>query len=329
MKKLTIADVAKKANVSVSTVSRVISNSKSISENTKKNVRKIIEELNFIPNSSAQNLTKHETRIIGIVLNTKDVEPLANNFFSKILEHISEYLIKKNYYSIYIHCDSFEDENMYIRSLVGSRRVDGLIFLRAYSDESIFDYLNNIVFPFVIIGRPKDEKKYFWVDNNNYEASYEITKKLIEKNCNKFCFFGGSFDLNVTKARYRGYEKALKENNKDSIAEIESTFDLNKAYKVVEKLLKTNKDIDAIVTTDDILAIASKRMIEKLKYKNILVSGFNDTELRKFANYKFLTVNIDIKKLADKACELVLSNIKNKKLNKNYMIINTKIVEEK
>ena len=89
MIRITLDDVAKQANVSTATVSRVITNSPLVSEKTKKKVQKIINELNYIPNSTAQNLTNNSTRIIGVVLNSEDIDPLSNNFFSEILSSIS------------------------------------------------------------------------------------------------------------------------------------------------------------------------------------------------------------------------------------------------
>ena len=331
MNKVTIEDVAKEAQVSISTVSRVMSNSDLISEKTKKHVKKIIKQLNYVPNSAAQNLTNSKTNILGIVLNSSDIDPLSNNFFSEILENISEYLLKNGYYTMYIHCNSNKEEMKYIKSLIASKRIDGLLFLRAYTNESIFKYLKKINFPFTILGKPQNESQYLWVDNDNFEASYKVTKNLINKNCKNFCFVGGSLDLNVTKYRYEGYEKALKESGLVSIDRIETNFDLKTAYTQMKKAIKNIRKFDAIVTTDDVLAIAIKRILEKDNNNSIKISGFNNSELRRIANYKFLTVEINIKKLAYSLCELLLLKLHNKSkvLKNNYIIVETSIVEER
>lgn len=329
LNRVTLADVAKKANVSTATVSRVIANSSLISKETKKKVQKVIDNLNYVPNSMAQSLTRNSSKIIGIVLNSKDIDPLSNNFFSEILSGISDYLIKKDYYTLYIHCNNSETEEEYVKSLVGSRRLDGLIFLRAYDDEKLLKYLENIQFPFSIIGTPNDTSEYIWVDNDNTKTTYTITKKLIEQNKKKnICFVGGPMNLKVTNYRYKGYVKALKEKNISKEYIIESLFNIDTAYDIIREYLRNNRKIDAIVTTDDVLAIASIKACKSLNKRNVIVTGFNNTYLKKTSNYNFTTVDIKVKELGKKACELLIQKIENRLMKKNYAIIEANILWE-
>lgn len=328
MERVTLADVARIANVSTATVSRVIADSPLISPDTKEKVQKIIDDMNYIPNSTAQSLTTNSTRIIGVVLNSQDVDPLSNNFFSEVLSSISDYLLKNKYYSLYIHSNNENDEKEYIKFLVGSRRVDGLIFLRAYNDESMLEYLDELNVPFSIIGTPNNIKKYIWVDNDNIKTTYIMTKKMLEKGKKNICFLGGPQNLKVTKFRYMGYSKALKEAGIKKEYMLESVFEIDKASEMIKKFLLKNKSIDAIVSTDDILAIAALKAIETLNRNDIIVSGFNNTYIRKFSNYKFPTVEINVSKLGRTACELLIAKIQNKKIKSNYAVIDAYIIEE-
>ncbi|WP_067141809.1 LacI family DNA-binding transcriptional regulator [Oceanivirga salmonicida] len=328
MSEVTIKDVAKLARVSKATVSRVVSKSHLVSDETREKVERAIEELNYIPNSVAQSLSKSSSRILGIVLNSDDINPLLNNtFFGEVLNDISTYLIENNYYSLYIHCENSEKEKEYIDFLIKSRRVDGLIFLRASENETIFKYLDSINFPFSIIGRPSDTKKYLWVDNDNVKSSYNITKSLLDKGHRNICFIGGSKKLNVTKNRFNGYKDALLEYNikvKNSLV-IESEFDETDTLNKLNKILEKNK-IDAIVTTDDIFAIAATNLLYNLNMNNIEVTGYNNSYLRKFAKQNFLTVDINVKKLGIASCDLLIKKINKKIIRKNYTIIDTKII---
>lgn len=329
MIRITLDDVAKQANVSTATVSRVITNSPLVNEKTKKKVQKIINELNYIPNSMAQNLTNNSTRIIGVVLNSEDIDPLSNNFFSEILSSISEYLLKNNkYYTLYIHSNVQKEEVWNIKALVGSRRVDGLIFLRAYNDESLLEYLDEIKFPFAIIGTPNKADKYIWVDNDNINTTYEVTKELIENKKKNICFLGGPRNLKVTNFRYLGYKRALTEFKISKEYILESTFSMDKAYEIIKEFLKKNKIIDAIVAIDDIFAIAAINACKSLNMRDVEVTGFNNTYIRKLSNYKFKTVEINVKKLGEVACELLIKKIENKKLKSNYAIIPAYIIKE-
>ncbi|WP_068268688.1 LacI family DNA-binding transcriptional regulator [Caviibacter abscessus] len=328
MKRVTISDVAKRANVSIATVSRVMSNSSVISESTKKIVRQAIEELKYIPNSIAQSLTNSNTNIIGIVLNSQDIDPLSNNFFSEIISNISDKLLESGYYTLYIHCSNSEKEMNNIQALVNSNRVDGLIFLRAYEDETLFKYLKDVDFPFVIIGTPKKINNYLWVDNDNIKTSYYITKKMIEEGRRKICFLGGPQSLNVTKFRYCGYEKALHEYRINVMKSnvLESTFNEEYAYNLIEEFIE-HKKVDAIITTDDVFAIAATKVLQDKGFGNVKVTGYNNTSLRKYGRYKFMTVDINVKELGSAACKLLINKLKKVENKINFSIIETNIIE--
>lgn len=328
MNDVTINDVAKRAKVSKATVSRVISNSSKVSTKTREKVERIVKELKYIPNSAAQNLSQNHSRIIGIVLNSEDLNPLLNNtFFSSAINAISEFLIENGYYTIYIHCNDSKKEKKYIDFLVKSRRVDGLIFLRNYENEKIFDFLEELNFPFSIIGKPNNEQKYLWVDNDNVKSSYEVTKKLIENNHKNFIFIGGSMKLNVTKNRYTGFLNALNEAgikfNKQHL--IKAKFNQKDAYDKLLSIIEHNK-IDAIFTTDDIFAIAATKAIEYINRTDIDVTGYNNSLIRRFVEKKFITVDINVEKLGMEVCKLLIKRIKKEEIHKNYTIVDSEIV---
>lgn len=328
MDRITLADVAKKAKVSTATVSRVVANSPLISCETKEKVNKVITEMNYIPNSTAQSLTTNSTRIIGVVLNSYDIDPLSNNFFSEILSSISDYLLSNKYYTLYIHANDDIEEKEYIKFLIGSKRVDGLIFLRAYNDENILQYLEKAKVPFSIIGTPNNTEEYIWVDNDNIDVTYKITKKIIESGKKNICFLGGPKNLKVTNFRYQGYKKALKEMKIEKEYVLESLFNVKEAHEKIKKFLSKNEKIDAIVTTDDILAIASLKACEDLGKNDVKVTGFNNTYIRRFSNYNFTTVEVNVKKLGKISSELLIEKIEKKKLKKNYAIVEAHIIEE-
>lgn len=328
MKRVTISDVAKKANVSIATVSRVMSDSSVISESTKKIVRQAIEELKYIPNSIAQSLTNSSTNIIGIVLNSQDIDPLSNNFFSEILSTISDKLLESGYYTLYIHCINSEKEIANIQSLVNSNRVDGLIFLRSYEDETLFKYLREIDFPFSIIGTPKKVNNYLWVDNDNFKTSYDVTKKMIDEGRKRLCFLGGPQTLNVTKSRFSGFEKAIHDSkmNVRKTNVLESRFNEECAYNLIDEFLSKHK-VDAIITTDDVLAIAATKVLQAKGIDNVKVTGYNNTSLRKYGRYKFMTVDINVKELGAAACKLLINKLKKVENKINFSIIDTNIIE--
>lgn len=326
-KKVTIKDVARECNVSEATVSRVMSNSSLISEKTKKKVRKVIKKLEYYPNSSAVSLTKSSSKIIAVVAENQLKNPLQNDFFTEILAHIVKFAQEKGYYILYIHSESEEKTNIEVKKMINTNRVDGVLFLSLYQDDTIVDYLDEINFPYVTIGKTKDEKKGLWVDTDNFFATYEVTKRLIDSGLKKIGFISGPKNLMVSNHRLEGFKRALKENNlsvnKKQI--IFTNFDIFDAEKAAKTLLEYG-DLEGIVTTDDILAIGALNYLEKIN-KSLKVTGFNNSKLRKYLKMKFTTIDINYDELAKKSIFLLVDKIENNKSKTNGITVKSIIIE--
>lgn len=327
MKKVTIKDVARLAGVSEATVSRVMSNSPFISEKTKNRVMKIIKELDYYPNSAAISLTKSSSKIIGVVVESKNENPLYNDFFIEILSKISNNAMINKYYTLYAHFNSSNEREEKLNELIKTNRIDGIIFLNLYEDEKTIEYLKNIPCPYVILGRPKLDLDIMWVDNNNEEVTYKITKKLIEKGNKKIAFLSGPIELSVSSLRKKGYEEALLDSGIEINLDyqLSTEFDINLSYDLMEKFLSEN-EVDAVVTTDDILAIGTSKVI-KNKNLDIEVTGFNNSKLRSYLNYDFLTVDIRYDKLAKSTVSLLIDKLENKIINNKSIIVESQIID--
>lgn len=330
MKKSTIKDVAKIANVSEATVSRVMSNSNLISNKTKKKVMEVVRQLDYFPNSAAVSLTKSKSNILGLVVvsSAKIENPLQNDYYNEIIPFISKYALDLGYYTLYLQFENKEEAYENVYRLIKSNRIDGLIFLNFIEDEEHISYFEKISFPYAIIGTPNNKTKGLWIDNDNIKSCFDITNKLIQKGKKNLLFISGPSDMSVSVYRKKGYLDALKKNdinfeseNVLSLPEFSSDLAYNsvKNYKNIDK-------IDAIITTDDILAIGAKKAIDNLGL-DIEVTGFNNSKLRSYLNYKFTTVDIKYDKLAKGVIYLLTSKIAEKELKSNYIVVESEIIE--
>lgn len=330
MKKSTIKDVAKIANVSEATVSRVMSNSNLISNKTKKKVMEVVRQLDYFPNSAAVSLTKSKSNILGLVVvsSAKIENPLQNDYYNEIIPFISKYALDLGYYTLYLQFENKEEAYENVYRLIKSNRIDGLIFLNFIEDEEHISYFEKISFPYAIIGTPNNKTKGLWIDNDNIKSCFDITNKLIQKGKKNLLFISGPSDMSVSVYRKKGYLDALKKN--DINFESENVLSLPEfssdlAYNNVKNYNNIDK-IDAIITTDDILAIGAKKAIDNLGL-NIEVTGFNNSKLRSYLNYKFTTVDIKYDKLAKGAVYLLTSKIAEKELKSNYIVVESEIIE--
>lgn len=326
MKKITIKDVAKAANVSEATVSRVMSNSQLISTKTKTRVMEIIKELDYFPNSAAVSLTKSSSNIIGVVINGNQ-NALQNDFFTETLAYINKFALDKGYYILYLQLNDNEEVYDGIYKLIKTNRIDGLIFMNFVEGEKDIEYLQSIDFPYVVIGTPENKKSGLWVDNDNVKSCYDITEICIKKGKKELAFLSGPKNLAVSKHRKQGYLDALNKYNikvnKEYI--LNTKFTTTESYQIVKNFLSKNV-VDVIITTDDILAIGAMRAIKDLDLK-VEVTGFNNTKLRTYLNYDFLTVDIQYRDLAMGSVELLTNKIENKENAKNYIVVQTEIIK--
>lgn len=330
MKKSTIKDVAKIANVSEATVSRVMSNSNLISNKTKKKVMEVVRQLDYFPNSAAVSLTKSKSNILGLVVvsSTKIENPLQNDYYNEIIPFISKYALDLGYYTLYLQFENKEEAYENVYRLIKSNRIDGLIFLNFIEDEEHISYFEKISFPYAIIGTPNNKTKGLWIDNDNIKSCFDITNKLIQKGKKNLLFISGPSDMSVSVYRKKGYLDALKKNDinfeSENILSLPE-FSSDLAYNNVENYNNIDK-IDAIITTDDILAIGAKKAIDNLGL-DIEVTGFNNSKLRSYLNYKFTTVDIKYDKLAKGVIYLLTSKIAEKELKSNYIVVESEIIE--
>ena len=251
---VTIKDVAKAAGVSPSTVTRVIQNKSTISDETKKRVRKAMKELNYHPNLNARSLVSSYTQVIGLVLPDDSDAFYQNPFFPSVLRGIAQ-VASENHYAIQIATGKDEKERLNaISQMVYGKRVDGLIFLYAQEDDPLVNLVVEEQFPFLILGKSLSPFIPL-VDNDNVQAGFDATEYFIKKGCKRIAFIGGTKKLFVTKDRLTGYELALKQHQlplDTNLTYFATEFLEDNGYRFSRLLFKHNPNIDAIITIDKI-----------------------------------------------------------------------------
>ncbi|GAA0737471.1 LacI family DNA-binding transcriptional regulator [Clostridium oceanicum] len=326
--KVTIKDVAKEANVSPSTVSRVLSDNPRISDKTKEKVYKVIKKLKYKPNAIARGLVNNKTRILGVILPDDAENLLSNPFFIQAMKGISSCAQKRNYYITYAFSKDRESEKRYIKDLTSSGLIEGVCLLRPKENDESINYLNKIDFPFVIMGHPEEEG-ILWVDNDNFQATYKIVNKLINKNHKKIALIGAKKELSVTKNRLKGYKAALKENGikfDENLVSYGKDFNETEGYKAMINLLnKANPT--ALVAIDDLLAIGSMKALKDRSLNSVSVVGFNNIPLDEFQKPKLASIDINAVQLGYYATKLLIDKIEEVKDSKDYYIVETTFKE--
>lgn len=327
--KITIKDVAKEANVATSTVSRVLANSDKISDKTKERVNAAIKKLNYTPNIIARGLANNKTRILAVILPKEAENIFANPFFIQAMKGISICAQKEDYYIMYGFNQDHDNEMEWLKKFINSNLVDGICLLKVKEHDEVIEYLKEIEFPFVVIGRPDNIENVLWVDNDNVRAMYDLVNKLISYGHKKIGFIGAKSNLNVSRDRLKGYKKALQDNN----IEIDENLiymanDFNKKYGeiAVNKILKQSQPT-AIVTTDDLLAFGVIEVLNSKELNDISIVGFNNIQISEYQKPSLSSVDINSEKLGYYATSLLINKLEGREINLNKYIIETKLIE--
>ncbi|APH05744.1 LacI family DNA-binding transcriptional regulator [Bacillus weihaiensis] len=332
---VTIKDVAKKANVAPSTVSRVIANSPRISEKTKKKVREVMEELGYHPNFQARSLAAKSTQAIGVIMPNSAYYAFQNPFFPEVLRGIST-SAHDNKYGIYLSTGSTEDE-IYneVTSMVLGRRVDGVILLYSRINDKTMNFLQSSNFPFVVVGRPDEhDERISYVDNDNIFITKQVTNYLIDLGHQNIAFVGGSTDFVVTVDRLNGYKLALKDAGISFKKEymVFEDFIKENGRKAIESLMNLNDPPTALVTQDDLIAYEMISHLEDMGIRvpqDISIVSFNNLMLSEHSKPPLTSIDICIYQLGFEATKCLLEKISIPDTLPKRITIPTKFIERK
>lgn len=331
----TIKDIAKIAGVSPSTVSRVISGSEKISKETRDKILRIIEQTNYHPNIMARSLVKQESKIIGVAFPGSTNEAFRHPFYREIFAGIVTLAHEKGYKILL--SSVLNDKKSYkwiIDDLTQGAVTDGLIIISLKVNDQVVNHLVTNGFPFVAIGRPKDDSYINWVDNDNVKISFKMTEHLIKKGHKKIAFIGAAKSNVITVDRLQGYKEALENYEipfeKDLVC-IES-FSSNKGYKLTQRLMERKVGFTSLVGTDDYLAFRAIKYLTESGLKvpqDVAVAGFNNVPSSEYFDPPLTTVEVNPFKLGLKAAEILITNLNSSVQSFNRAFIPAELVIRK
>ena len=331
-RRVTLKDVAELAGVTSATVSYVLNDKKSISEDTKRRVVEAINDLGYVPDLSARTLSGSErsSKLIGVVVPQTENNRLMfhNNFYSEILGSI-EFHARQNGYHVII---SATDANESYLTLARERNLDGIIVIGMYPDE-FYRQMKESHIPIVLVDSYCNDHYFHNVRIDDAYGSYLATRHVLSKGHRSVAFFSGQLKENgVMKKRLLGYQDALKEFDVafDSKYVFEGQIDYESGIESANLLLESKLPATAVIAAADILAIgAMKGFYEKgvRVPDDISVMGFDDLEIAKYLTPGLTTIRQEISLKGEKAVDFLINNIKVPDLTKQEQILPVSIIE--
>lgn len=307
-KKITIYDIARISGVSPKTVSRVINGGERVKPETYQAVMKVIEELSYVPNAYAQNLTKKET--INILISVKKMESFPLIWFQTLLDKVLQTCKEVGVNAIveyFGEADSIKDS---IISSTGSL-VDGVIVFYEGKDDSRIQYLKKNNMPFIVFGESHTDG-VIYVSNNDFKAGYDLMEAVEEKGFKKMWLLMGGPSL-VNKNRENGVREFVKEKRYDIDLEVTyGLFTIESVYDYVKEHLSTSNIPDIIfVSGDEKVQGVIRGCYEKgiLIPDQLTIVGFDNIPIAKYYTPALSTIAPNYTELAKEMIEGVLAII--------------------
>ncbi|OBZ08442.1 LacI family transcriptional regulator [Bacillus sp. FJAT-27264] len=313
----TIKDVALKAGVSVTTVSRVLNNRGYLSEELKKKVYDTMEELNYRPNELARSLSRSKSNIIGLI-----IPFVSHPFFGELTSHIEEHAYRNGYKLLL--CNSQLDklkEFEYI-DMLRSSRVDGII-MGSHTLE--VEAYRQIHLPLVTFDR-QISPDIPYVCSDNYQGGALATGLLADKGCRKLAHIGVHPHLNLlSHQRYVAFRDVAERRGiwHTSLHTDVNGFKLEEYEALLEQLFLEHPDIDGIFASSDILAAYALKACQdsgRRVPEDVRIIGYDGIAQRKLQNPLISTIRQPIEEISKRAVELIIEQMQGKAVASEHIL---------
>lgn len=315
---ITIKDIARALDLSVSTVSKALRDSHEIGEETKQAVLIYAREHNYKPNPIAQSLKKGHSRSIGVIVCNID-----NNFFSQVINGIESIAQSKGYNVIITQSRESYEKEVSNSEHLSSRSVDGLIISLSSETKNI-DHLKRLYekgLPIVFFDRITDEIPTHRIIANNFKGAYEATRHLIQQGYRKIAHITSSDSLSTTSERLAGYKQALIDAG-ISIDERYIKFCLHggmireETHQALAELLQLPERPDAIFTASDRLSTTTLSQLRIMQIpipRDIALVGFTNSISADIFNPSLTSVVQPAMEMGQQATEMLVSLIESRR----------------
>ncbi len=297
----TIREIARQANVSPATVSRVLNGTAVVDPQTEARVLKVIRETGYRPNEVARSLSKRSSRIIGCI-----VPNIANPFFTELARAIEDESFRRGYKLIL--CNSDEDpakEEAYI-DMLERMNADGIIITTTHEDMDTL--VKACPVPMVLLDRaPSQVKSAYSVRSDHYQGGRLATEHLVQCGCRTIVLMCGPQKYTSAALRLQGYRDVCREKGLEP-REIDCDFDFADGLLKTEQLLERFPAVDGILAANDIVALSVVKVLAARKIKipdQIQVVGFDNIYLSELMTPALTTIGQPITAIGTMAAAIV------------------------
>ncbi|QKG83272.1 LacI family transcriptional regulator [Kroppenstedtia pulmonis] len=323
---MTIKEIAKLANVSSSTVSRVL-NDGYVSDEVRQRVLKIIEETGYVPSEHAKSLRTKRTKVIGVIL-----PRLSTETSIRIVNALNDELAREGYQMILTNTNLKQEKEIENLNLLKSRQVDGIILLATNINDRLIHEIKQLHIPLIVIGQEIPNVSI--IINDDYQAAREMTERLIHKGYEQIGFIGVTEeDHAVGYLRKQGYVDALKEHQLEIREEwmAEATFDFESGYQAMKEIREGSRIMPtAVFAVTDNIAIGAMQYLKEEHFlvpDDIALVGTGNSNMAKYIDPPLSTIDFLNEKTGQEAARMILQHIRNPSIKHQKKVMEYRLIE--
>lgn len=330
---VTIGDVAREANVSISTISRVLNGSKYVSTELRQRVDQAIEKTGYRPNALARSLITNKTQTIGLV-----VSDISNSVMAVIAKGINCVCQKNGYTVVMCETSGITEKEIAILDKLGEHHVDGLVFAGINVNRSLADKMLEMEYPVVLVNQEESygETRIMTISYDNYQAVYDTVALLIHSGHRRIASIGGpENDYSAGTQRFKGYQKALEDAGIEVVKSYiqRGDFSFEAGYEGMKRIYEESFELPtALIAGSDLMAIGAMQSAFSLGLSvpdDISIVGFDDSEMGKYTRPTLSTVRIPYFDEGVLAAETLLRMIHDPNVKPEFICVGHKVIRRK
>lgn len=320
----TIRDVAKKLNLSITTVSRALDGYDDVAEKTRQLVIKTARQMDYVPNLAARQLRRQKAETMGFIIPSTS-KRFDEAFFTEFIAGLGEELSKQNFDLLVSNATTDDGERNLYHRWVNSHKVDGFILNRVHKHDWRVDYLSQEKIPFVALGKSHDGLNYPCIRIEGAEAYLNLVRHIQENGFSRFAFVGGPKDLIDHIERLQWFKSALKKCGLqvDQTDVVSTDMSSTAGYEATRTLLNRSVPPDAILCVNDEIAFGALHAAHEQGLtigRDIAVVGFDGVQDAKYSEPPLTTLDIPVFDIARQLVDMLLKIIAGEAVDSSVFI---------
>jgi LacI family transcriptional regulator len=315
----TIRDVAKKAGVSIATVSKVFNGYTDINNETKEKIFEVAKTLDYTPNMAARTLSSKKQQTIALILNELNFNR-KSTMPMEVLNGVYKFTEQSDFEFVFYGTSTEKQESKTFRQFCNEHNITGAVIQGLKMTDPYYYEIQETDLPTVLIDIVSDNPKVGTVSIDNQAASLKAVNYLLSQGHQHIGMINGSRDANVSILREQGYREALQENEvviNEAYIQY-ANFDEDITFLITKNLLSNHKEITALFCASDIMAIGAMRAVKDMGKRvpeDISIIGFDDIILASYVTPRLTSIAQNMEEIGYEAAKLLTDIIDKNETN--------------